>query len=122
MKHIGSRHSVVRLPAAARLVKAAAVCILLAAAIGPLKAQQLFVNAASGVDTNGGTREQPLRSLTEAARRINGDTTRQRSEVVVAPGLYLLSQTALFKNSKAYTTTDRLVIRAAVLPDDPAWH
>ncbi len=94
---------------------------LLAAAMSPLAAQQLFVNAASGVDTNPGTRQQPLRSVTEAARRVNADTTSKSSEVIVAPGVYVLSETALFQNSKAYTATERLVIRAEVLPDDPAW-
>jgi hypothetical protein len=98
------------------------VLVLLANAIGPLTAQQLFVNAASGVDTNLGTQERPLRTLTEAARRINADTTSKSSEVIVAPGLYVLSQTAMFKNSKPYTVADRLVIRAEVLPDEPAWH
>jgi hypothetical protein len=122
MKHLDLRRTLVRLPMAARIVKAVPVWMLLASAIGPLTAQQLFVNAATGVDTNPGTREQPLRSVTEAARRINGDTTSKSSEVIVAPGLYVLSQTAMFKNSKAYAATDRLVIRAEVLPDDPAWH
>lgn len=107
---------------AARLVKAVTACVLLASAISPLTAQQLFVNAASGVDTNPGTRGRPLKSLTEAARRINGDTTSKSSEVILSPGLYVLTQTALFKNSKAYTATDRLVIRAEALPDDSAWH
>ena len=63
-----------------------------------------------------------LRSLTEAARRVNGGTTSKSSQVIVAPGLYVLSQMALFRNSKAYTATDRLVIRAEVLPHDPTWH
>jgi hypothetical protein len=102
MKHLVFRRTLVRLPMAARIVKAVPVWMLLASAIGPLTAQQLFVNAATGVDTNPGTREQPLRSVTEAARRINGDTTSKSSEVIVAPGLYVLSQTAMFKNSKAY--------------------
>jgi len=110
------------LPMLARLIKAAPVLILLVSAFRPLTAQQLFVNAASGVDTNPGTRERPLRSLTEASRRVNKDVTSKSSEVIVAPGLYVLSQTALFKNSKAYTVTDRLIIRAEALPDDPAWH
>src|SRR5689334_21604818 len=122
MKHIDFGQALLRLPLAARLGKAVPVWMLLASALAPLPAQQLFVNAASGMDTNPGTREQPLRSVTEAARRINDDTTSKSSEVIVAPGLYLLSQTALFKNSKAYTAKDRLIIRAEVLPDDPAWH
>ena len=96
--------------------------VLLAGAAGPSAAQQLFVNAASGADTNPGTRERPLRSIAEAARRVNADTSSNSSEVIVAPGVYVLSQTALFKNNKAYTATDRLVIRAEALPDDPRWH
>jgi hypothetical protein len=95
---------------------------LLVGAAGPSAAQQLFVNAASGADTNPGTRERPLRSITEAARRVNADASSNSSEVIVAPGVYVLSQTALFKNNKAYTTTNRLVIRAEALPDDPQWH
>jgi hypothetical protein len=96
--------------------------LVLVSLISPLTAQQVFVNAASGIDTNPGTRDHPLRSLTEAARRVNSDTTSKSSEVIVAPGMYVLSQTALFQNSKPYSATDRLVIRAEVLPDDPVWH
>ena len=122
MKHLELLRIAINSSVPARLVKALPVWMLLASATGPLSAQQLFVNAASGVDTNPGTHERPLRSLTEAARRINGDNTSKSSEVIVAPGLYMLSQTALFKNSKAYTAMDRSVIRAEVLPDEPAWH
>ena len=122
MKHFDFRQILVRQPISAKFFKAAPVWLFLASAIAPLSAQQLFVNAAYGLDTNLGTRESPLRSLTEAARRVNGDTRSKSSEVILAPGLYVLSQTALFQNSKAYTATDRLTIRAEVLPDDPAWH
>jgi hypothetical protein len=71
---------------------------------------------------SGGVLAHRLRSVLEAARRVSADTTNKSSEVIVAPGLYVLSQTALFQNSKHYTATDRLVIRAETLPDDPAWH
>jgi hypothetical protein len=98
------------------------IALLLAGAAVPLTGQQIYVNAASGVDTNSGTRERPLRSLSEAARRVNADQTSKSSEVIVAPGLYVLSETALFQNSKSYTAEDRLVIRAETLPDDAAWH
>jgi hypothetical protein len=45
MKHLDFGQALVRLPMAARLVKAVPVWMLLANAIGPLTAQQLFVNA-----------------------------------------------------------------------------
>ncbi len=118
MKRLNVRLS---LAVAARLVKPVLALLLLAGAIGPLTAQQLFVNATAGIDTNPGTRERPLQSLTEAARRINNDSASKSSEVILAPGLYLLTQTALFQNSKAYTAANRLVIRAESLPDDPGW-
>jgi hypothetical protein len=108
-------------PRAARLVKSALLLFLLTATTGSLAAQQLFINASSGLDTNPGTHEHPLKSLTEAARRVNTDTTSKSSEVILAPGLYVLSQTALFQTTKPYSETDRLVIRAEILPDDPAW-
>ncbi len=97
-------------------------CLYLAGTAAPLTAQRLFINAASGLDSNPGTREGPLRSITEAARRINADTTSKSSEVILGPGVYVLSQTALFQNHRPYTATDRLVIRAEILPDEPAWH
>jgi hypothetical protein len=104
-----------------RVFKALPLAVLLGSAIGTLNAQELFASP-SGADTNPGTRERPLRSLTEAARRVNEDTTSKSSEVILAPGVYVLSQTALFKNSKGYTAANRLVIRAEILPDDAAWH
>ena len=76
------------------------VPLLLTCAAVPLTAPQIFVNAAAGADTNSGTRERPLRSLSEAARRVNSDKISKLSEAVVAPGLYVVSETALFQNSK----------------------
>ena len=96
--------------------------MLPAGVAGLSAAQQLFVNAVSGADTNPGTREGRLQSITEAARRVNADASSNSLEAIVAPGVYVLSQTALFRNNKTYTATNRLVILAEALPDDPRWH
>ncbi|MCU0450929.1 MAG: hypothetical protein MUC97_14005, partial [Bernardetiaceae bacterium] len=77
---------------------------------------------ATGSDQNPGTPAQPLKTLIEAARRVSQATNQKATEVVVAEGLYVLTETALFKNNLPYTATERLVIRAEVLPDDSAWH
>jgi hypothetical protein len=121
MMHLDWRPNAAKVLLAARLVRPALALLLLAGAIRPLAAQQLFVNSTAGVDTNSGTRELPLKSLTEAARRINSDNLNKSSEVILAPGVYVLSQTALFQTNKPYTATERLVIRAETLPDDAAW-
>ncbi len=70
---------------AARLVKAVPVWMLLASAIGPLTAQQLFMNAASGVDTNPGTREQPLRSVGQLSSGVTCPESRTGTHIPVSP-------------------------------------
>jgi hypothetical protein len=68
--------------------------------------QQLFVNAGSGVDTNPGWQEQPLRPVAEAVRRINGDSTSKSSEVIVAPGLYVLSKRHCSRTARLFADPD----------------
>lgn len=82
----------------------------------------LYVNAATGVDANAGSKEKPLRSLSEAAKRVNENKGAGPLTVVMCEGLYALDQTAVFKNERQWTKTNRLTIRAEVLPDDPQWN
>jgi len=82
--------------------------------------EQLYLNARSGNDANAGTKEQPLKTIGEAARRINADDKAGATTVVLSEGVYPLMETALFRNDK-YTAKDRLVIRAEILPDDTGW-
>ncbi|MBY0506771.1 MAG: hypothetical protein K2X03_22820 [Bryobacteraceae bacterium] len=96
------------------------VALILFAGTAP--AQKLFVNSATGRDSAAGTQEQPLQSLPEAARRVNQAAGAPATEIILAEGLYVLTETALFQRPRPYSASARLTIRAEFLPDDPAWH
>lgn len=85
-----------------------------------LKAEQLYINPQIGNDANSGIKSQPLRTLSEAARRVNLNKEPGETTIILSEGLYLLTQTVLFTNDK-YSFNNRLVIRAEVMPDDVNW-
>jgi hypothetical protein len=83
-------------------------------------AEELHINARTGNDANPGTLSQPLKTIAEAARRINSSYKKEASTIVLAEGMYPLTETVLFSNNK-FTSENRLTIRAEVMPDDPSW-
>ncbi len=87
------------------------------------EANTIYVNPASGVDLNSGEKNSPLRTLAEAARRVNESTGTGPMTVILSEGIHAVGETALFKpERRGFTQTNRLTIRAEVLPDDPDWH
>lgn len=89
----------------------------------PHTVNELWVNPASGADTNGGAKVSPLRSLAEAARRVNQSAGEGAATIVLTEGIHAIGETTLLKRERRTSTkTARLTIRAEVLPDDPEWH
>jgi len=88
-----------------------------------VEANTLYVHSATGADTNSGARDSPFRTLAEAARRVNQSTGSGAMTIVLAEGIYAVGETTVLKPAhRSFSTTERLTIRAEVLPDDPAWH
>lgn len=88
-----------------------------------MKEAIIYLNPASGVDTNAGTKDSPLRTLAEAARRVNQSAGTGPMTVILSEGIYAVGETTLLKpEHRTFTWTERLTIRAEVLPDDPDWH
>jgi hypothetical protein len=86
-------------------------------------ADTLYVHAGRGADANPGNKDQPLRTLAEAVRRVNQSAGDGPVTIVVAEGIYALGETVVIKpERRTFTRTARLTIRAEVLPDDPEWH
>jgi hypothetical protein len=83
--------------------------------------QTLHVDSRIGSDENSGTKEKPLRTIAQAASVVNGATAPGPTTIKIAPGIYNLTDTVVFKNARPYTEKDRLTIRALILPDDPDW-
>ena len=83
----------------------------------------LYLNPATGADSNSGTKESPLKTLAEAARRVNQAEGTGPMAVILSEGVYAVGETATFKpERRSFSKSDRLTICAEVLPDDPDWH
>ena len=83
-------------------------------------AEELFVNFKTGNDANPGTKSQPLRTIREAASRVNNSAATGTTTILLSEGVHLLTETVLFNNNK-FTSENRLVIRAEMMPDDSNW-
>lgn len=94
--------------------------LLFAMSILLVQAEQLYVNPQTGNDTNSGIKTLPLKTLIEAARRVNLNKEPGATTIILSEGVHLLTQTVIFTNDK-YTLKDRLVIRADIMPDDAGW-
>jgi len=83
----------------------------------------IYVNPASGADSNSGAKDSPLRTLAQAARRVNQSEGTGPMTVILSEGIYAIGETAVFKpERRTFTRSNRLTLRAEVLPDDPDWH
>lgn len=85
-----------------------------------IQAEQLYINPQTGSDTNSGEKTRPLKTLLEAAKRVNLNKDLEATTIILSEGLHLLTQTVVFTNDK-YTLKNRLIIRAEVMPDDADW-
>ena len=83
--------------------------------------ETLYVDVWKGADGNQGAKDSPLKTLGEAARRINTGVGTGAVTIFVAEGVYPLQETVLIKPTRRFSTTGRLTIRAEGLPDDPDW-
>jgi hypothetical protein len=82
----------------------------------------IHVNPASGADTTAGTKDAPLRTLAEATRRVNASSGSGAMTVVLSEGVYSVGETTLLRpERRSFSRTERLTLRAEVLPDDPEW-
>lgn len=94
--------------------------ILLTMNVLPVQAEQLYVNPQTGNDAYSGIKTQPLKTLSEAAKRVNSNKEKGATTIFLSEGIHLLTETVIFNNDK-YTLQNRLVIRADVMPDDAEW-
>jgi hypothetical protein len=104
---------------------AAAAAFLGRAQVGAQEAgkNEIWVNPSTGGDTNNGSNATPLRTLAEAAQRVNQSSGDGAMTIVLTEGIHAIGETTLLKpERRSFTKAGRLTIRAEVLPDDAAWH
>lgn len=84
--------------------------------------EMIYVNANSGNDDAAGSQMTPLKSLFEAAKRVNKLAGKGSIQVLLSEGTYGLAETATFNPTQwIFSKQDRLEIRAEILPDSSAW-
>lgn len=103
------------------MVKSSLLLLLITLSSLIISAQEIYVNGKIGDDKNSGSQLEPLKTILEAARRVNSNTEKAGTTIIISEGVYLLNETVLFNNNK-YSGKERLVIRAEVLPDDTNWN
>lgn len=84
-------------------------------------ADEFYINSRTGNDAYPGNKIQPLKTIAEAARRVNSSDTRSSTTIILQEGIYPLTETVLFNNNK-FSAENRLIIKAEKLPDDPDWN
>jgi hypothetical protein len=83
----------------------------------------IYINPDSGKDQNPGSKEQPLRSLYEAAKRVNQANGSGAITIYLSEGIYGLDATVTFHPANwHFNKEQRLTIRAIHLPDDEVWN
>jgi hypothetical protein len=86
-------------------------------------AETIHVHPPRGSDGNAGTREPPVRSVAEAASRVNRSTGDGPVTIVLSEGIHAIGETIFLKpERRAFSKSARLTIRSEVLPDDAEWH
>ena len=85
--------------------------------------KDVFIDSNTGNDLNVGSKEQPLKTLYEAASRVNKANGTGAISIYLSEGIYGLDATVTFHPVNWHFSKDqRLTIRAAILPDDSDWN
>lgn len=85
--------------------------------------KNIYIHPEYGNNSDSGSRESPLKTLDEAARRVNQANGKGAINIVLSEGIYGLDATVTFHPVNwHFTRGDRLTIKAEILPDDSNWN
>lgn len=83
----------------------------------------IFINPELGNNINSGSKENPIKSLYEAVRRVNDANGKGAITIYLSEGIYGLDATVTIHPANwHFTKENRLTIRAEFLPDDAEWN
>mgnify|MGYP003632065353 CR=1 FL=1 len=83
---------------------------------------EIFVNPEFGDNLNNGTKDYPIKSVYEAAQRINHANGKGAITIYLSKGIHGLDKTVTFHPANwHFTKENRLTIRAEILPDSIHW-
>jgi hypothetical protein len=104
-------------------LKILVLLILMQSTVVAQDSKVIFINPDKGNDKNSGLKESPLKTLSEAAKRVNDSQGNGAITIYLSGGVYGMAETAKFNPAKwQFSKKDRLTIRAEKLPDDTSWN
>ena len=86
-----------------------------------LQAQTYYVDALEGNDAYPGTVTAPFQSIKQAVTHANALTGEGEIRIKLLPGIYTLEDRIDIHPVRMLSDTQRYIIEAAILPNDPAW-
>ncbi len=95
--------------------------LIIATLVPALSAEVLYVDDTNGDDANPGTTDKPVRTIARAAAIVNENDKPGPTVIKIRPGAYCITETVVFENVRRYSKNERLIIEAAVLPDEKDW-
>ena len=100
--------------------------MLMAFVMSPVAEAQkndIFVNPDTGNDQNTGSQEQPVKTLFEAARRVNQSNGSGAVTIYLSEGIYGLDSHCDFSSCKlAFFKRSTVDYQGSCLPDDADWN
>jgi hypothetical protein len=99
------------------------ILITMQTVVSAQNTKEIFINPNSGNDQNSGIKASPLKSLSEAAKRVSSLEGKGAITIYLSRGVYGMAETANFSPVKwQFSKENRLTIRAEKLPDDAGWN
>ena len=95
------------------------IVILILICFMNIHSQSVYVDSKTGNDRNPGTKEAPVASLSRASEIIRSSDN-DILTMKINPGVYVLDHHVSIATEKQ-VSGKRIIIEAAVLPDDPDW-
>ncbi len=104
-------------------LKTLVILLALQTTVFAQNSKEIFINANTGNDQNNGTKESPLKSLSEASKRVNNSEGKGAITILISKGVYGMAETAKFNPLMwQFSNAERLIISAEKLPDDASWN
>jgi hypothetical protein len=104
-------------------LKTLVILLALQTTLGAQNTKEIFIDANSGNDQGTGTKETPLKSLSEASKRVNNMEGKGSITIYLFKGVYGMAETSNFSPAKwQFSKEERLIIRAESIPDDSGWN
>ena len=86
-----------------------------------LLSQEVYVDSNTGIDSNNGTKEEPLKTIHKAIELVK-NAGNNITTIKLNPGVHVLDSAITVQTDKEYQgEPQQIIIQASIMPDDSGW-